>query len=223
MAGVIGAIVDGYHDILENYSDPRVKDWALMSSPLPTLAICLTYAFVVKIAGPKFMETRKPFELQKTLIVYNAFQVIFSAFLFREALHAGWFSTYSFRCQPVDYSNSEHALRVAGGCWWYYFSKFTEFMDTFFFVLRKKNDHVNRLHVIHHGIMPLSTWFEHLIKFSEDKAVISSAGMLFSKRWDTNKHESNEQSDRKVNLEQEGDTCRAVKTLIKMISRTPGW
>jgi elongation of very long chain fatty acids protein 7 len=48
---------------------------------------------------------------------------------------------------------------MARGCWWYYFSKFTEFLDTIFFVLRKKNDHISTLHVIHHGIMPMSVWF----------------------------------------------------------------
>lgn len=51
------------------------------------------------------------------------------------------------------------ALRMARGCWWYYFSKFTEFMDTIFFVLRKKNNHISTLHVIHHGCMPMSVWF----------------------------------------------------------------
>jgi elongation of very long chain fatty acids protein 7 len=45
------------------------------------------------------------------------------------------------------------------GCWWYFFSKFTEFFDTFFFVLRKRNDQVSTLHVIHHGIMPFSVWW----------------------------------------------------------------
>lgn len=44
-------------------------------------------------------------------------------------------------------------------CWWYYFSKFTEFFDTFFFVLRKKTSQVSTLHVIHHGVMPMSVWF----------------------------------------------------------------
>jgi len=44
-------------------------------------------------------------------------------------------------------------------CWWYYFSKFTEFMDTIFFVLRKKDRHISTLHVIHHGVMPMSVWF----------------------------------------------------------------
>jgi hypothetical protein len=28
-----------------------------------------------------------------------------------------------------------------------------------FFVLRKKNEHVSTLHVIHHGVMPMSVWF----------------------------------------------------------------
>lgn len=29
----------------------------------------------------------------------------------------------------------------------------------FFFVLRKKDEHVSLLHVVHHGIMPMSVWF----------------------------------------------------------------
>lgn len=48
---------------------------------------------------------------------------------------------------------------MASGCWWYFFSKFTEFFDTFFFVLRKRYDQVSTLHVIHHGIMPVSVWW----------------------------------------------------------------
>jgi len=43
-------------------------------------------------------------------------------------------------------------------------SKFLEFADTFFFVLRKKFSHISTLHVIHHGMMPLSVWFG--VKFS---------------------------------------------------------
>uniref|UniRef100_A0A8D9BTW9 Elongation of very long chain fatty acids protein n=1 Tax=Cacopsylla melanoneura TaxID=428564 RepID=A0A8D9BTW9_9HEMI len=130
--GIIDAIGNLYSDIMDNRSDPRVNEWFLMSGPLPTICICLTYAFIVKIVGPKLMENRKPFQLRKTLIVYNFIQVLFSSWLFYE---------------------------VARGCWWYFFSKFTEFFDTFFFVMRKKYDQVSTLHVIHHGVMPLSTWF----------------------------------------------------------------
>uniref|UniRef100_A0A1B6CS52 Elongation of very long chain fatty acids protein n=1 Tax=Clastoptera arizonana TaxID=38151 RepID=A0A1B6CS52_9HEMI len=159
MTDLIGWVANGYTDLMENKSDPRVRDWTLMSGPGPTILICLTYALIVKVIGPKFMEKRKPYQLRKILIAYNFFQVLLSAWLFYEAIVAGWFSTYSFRCQPVDYSYSPKALRTASSCWWYYFSKFVEFFDTFFFVLRKKNDQITRLHVIHHGVMPLSTWF----------------------------------------------------------------
>nr|CAH7747774.1 unnamed protein product [Callosobruchus chinensis] len=158
MAHLVTTVVDKYHDILENKSDPRVNNWTMMSSPLPTLAICLFYAYFSRVLGPKMMENRKPFNLRNVLIVYNFVQCIFSAWIFYEYLMSGWWGSYSFRCQPVDYSNDPMALRMARTCWWYYFSKFTEFFDTLFFILRKKNSHVSTLHVIHHGCMPFSVW-----------------------------------------------------------------
>lgn len=131
-----------------------------MRSPFPTLFICLTYIYIVKVLGPKLMENRKPFQLTNVLIVYNLLQVIFSAWLFYEIGMSGWLTgEYSLKCQPVDYSERPQVLRMVHASWWYYFSKFTEFMDTIFFVLRKKNNHVSTLHVIHHGCMPMSVWF----------------------------------------------------------------
>ncbi|XP_041976755.1 elongation of very long chain fatty acids protein AAEL008004-like isoform X2 [Aricia agestis] len=151
--------INDFHDIFEKHGDPRTNPWPMMSSPFPTLVICLSYVYLVKVLGPKYMENRKPFNLQKTLVLYNFVQVIFSAWLFYESLMGGWLNYYSFRCQPVDYSDTPRALRMVNVCWWYYFSKFTEFFDTIFFILRKKFDHVSTLHVIHHGVMPMSVWF----------------------------------------------------------------
>lgn len=152
-------LVDGWHGFFDKYGDPRTKDWFLMSSPVPTILICLTYVYIVKVLGPKLMANRKPFVLREVLIVYNLFQVIFSAWLFYEAMMGGWWSEYSLRCQPVDHSTGPKAMRMVHLCWWYYFSKFTEFFDTFFFVMRKKQNQVSTLHVIHHGVMPMSVWF----------------------------------------------------------------
>ena len=44
-------------------------------------------------------------------------------------------------------------LQIARALWWYYFSKLIEFMDTFFFILRKKNNQISFLHVYHHASM----------------------------------------------------------------------
>ncbi|XP_062563470.1 elongation of very long chain fatty acids protein AAEL008004 isoform X1 [Armigeres subalbatus] len=152
--------IDSMHHYMDKYGDPRTKDWPLMSSPFPTLALCLGYVYLVKVLGPRLMENRKPFQLRNTLILYNFVQVIFSAWLFYEIGISGWLTGhYNFRCQPVDYSNHPKTLRMVHACWWYYFSKFTEFFDTFFFVMRKKTSQVSTLHVIHHGCMPMSVWF----------------------------------------------------------------
>ncbi|CAK1553757.1 unnamed protein product [Leptosia nina] len=153
------SLSDWYRDVMDNRGDPRVKDWPMMSSPLPTLMACLCYAFCAKKLGPALMANRKPFELRNILVVYNFVQTVFSAWIFYEYMASGWWGHYDFRCQLVDYSRSPRAMRMANTCWWYYFSKFTEFFDTLFFVLRKKNEHVSTLHVIHHGIMPMSVWF----------------------------------------------------------------
>jgi len=66
---------------------------------------------------------------------------------------------YNIFCQPYDPSDDPDEYIVTECCWWYYFCKFTEFLDTIFFVLRKKNDQITTLHVIHHTIMPAATWW----------------------------------------------------------------
>lgn len=146
------------YDRVWEQRDKRVDGWLLLDSPLPTIAICITYVFLVKVWGPNYMKDRKPMNITKFLVVYNAFQVALSTYIFVQLLRGGWWNDYSFRCQPVDYSNSPKAMLMLHVCWVYYFSKFTEFFDTFCFVARKKFKHVSLLHVVHHGIMPLSVW-----------------------------------------------------------------
>lgn len=40
---------EGWRDLMDNKSDPRTTDWFLMSSPFPTIAISLSYAYFVKV------------------------------------------------------------------------------------------------------------------------------------------------------------------------------
>lgn len=102
-----------WYDWAWSVRDTRVDGWLLMDSPVPTMVICLTYVYLVKVAGPNYMKNREPMNIRGFLIVYNLAQVIFSTYIFVELLYAGWWNDYSFRCQPVDYSNDEKALRVS--------------------------------------------------------------------------------------------------------------
>lgn len=47
---ILTTIYEGWRDLMDNKSDPRVSEWPLMSSPFPTIAISLTYAYCVKVS-----------------------------------------------------------------------------------------------------------------------------------------------------------------------------
>ncbi|XP_074036572.1 very long chain fatty acid elongase AAEL008004 [Leptinotarsa decemlineata] len=160
---IVKVVVDRYQTVIDKISDPRTADWPLMQSPVPTLMMVLGYLYVIIFLGPRMMENRKPFKLREVLIIYNGAQVLYSLFMLYEHLMSGWFWDYSYKCQPVDYSHNSKALRMANLCWWYYISKLTEFADTLFFVLRKKDSQVSFLHLYHHSLTPVETWC--LVKF----------------------------------------------------------
>lgn len=95
------------------FSDPRTRDWFLIPSPIPGASIIIGYLYFVLSWGPKYMEHRKPYQLKNTLVVYNFLQIIISTWLFWEGLTGAWLNTsYDWRCEPVDFSYSPHALRV---------------------------------------------------------------------------------------------------------------
>ncbi|XP_076307424.1 very long chain fatty acid elongase AAEL008004-like isoform X2 [Tachypleus tridentatus] len=130
-----------------------------MQGPGPTITICLSYVYFVKVLGPLLMKNREPLNLRWVMVLYNFFMVYTSVYLFLKLGFLGWFGKYDYRCQPVDYSDHPDATEMTQIAWWYYVSKFVEFSDTIFFVLRKKFSHVSTLHVIHHGVMPMSVWW----------------------------------------------------------------
>ncbi|KAL7987939.1 hypothetical protein Chor_006858 [Crotalus horridus] len=48
--------------------------------------------------------------------------------------------------------------QIAGALWWYYISKGIEYLDTIFFILRKKFNQISFLHVYHHFTMFTLWW-----------------------------------------------------------------
>ena len=69
----------------------RVDDWFLMSSPWPTVGLCFLYYYIIRIAGPRFMKDREPYNIQRLVIFYNLFQTLFSIWIFLKATRF-WFT-----------------------------------------------------------------------------------------------------------------------------------
>lgn len=145
------------YEVFLSKGDSRVEKWLLMESPVPILTIFVLYLLLVK-QGPRWMEQYKPLHLQGWLVIYNLALVGLSVYMFEEFLVTAIKSSYSLQCQPVDYSDDPLALRMASVCWWYFFSKIIELLDTVFFILRKKNNQITFLHVYHHSTMLINWW-----------------------------------------------------------------
>ena len=59
----------------------------------------------------------------------------------------------------MDYSTQPEAQRALALAWWFYLSKFIDFFDSIFFILRCKWSHLSTLHVVHHATLPFFSWF----------------------------------------------------------------
>ncbi|CAG9765607.1 unnamed protein product [Ceutorhynchus assimilis] len=146
-------------DFLREKADKRVSNWFLMSSLMPTLGIISIYLTLVYVILPAYMKNRKPFQLTKIIKAYNLFQITSCSIIIYWMATSGWVQgDYSLGCQPIDYSNNPKALYLLQGFHWTYFLKMTELIETIFFILRKKNNQVTKLHVYHHASSMTLAW-----------------------------------------------------------------
>jgi Na+/melibiose symporter-like transporter len=87
-----------------------------MGSPLSTLAICLSYVMLVKVWGPAYMKNRPAFQFRRTLVIYNAIQVIFSTWLFyevKQTVRTNKISHFYFNLKKTKQQNK--LIRIANG------------------------------------------------------------------------------------------------------------
>lgn len=53
-------------------------------------------------------------------------------------MDAAWWNNYSWKCEPMDWSRSPHAMRVAWGFYIYFLAKVSELLDTVSFNFQYK-------------------------------------------------------------------------------------
>ncbi|XP_055678316.1 elongation of very long chain fatty acids protein 4-like [Lutzomyia longipalpis] len=138
-------------------SDIRTKGWLLVDSPLPTLVYTLMYLLIVW-AGPRLMKNRSPYKLTGLMVPYNLAMAFLNGYICVQLFTAATRLKYSYVCQPCRANQNPDEIQIAKAVWWYYFSKLLEFCDTFFFILRKKNNQLTFLHVYHHSTMFTLWW-----------------------------------------------------------------
>ncbi|KAA0717638.1 Elongation of very long chain fatty acids protein 5 [Triplophysa tibetana] len=137
--------------------DPRVRGWLLLDDYIPTFTFTVFYLLIVWM-GPKYMKNKQAYSCRALLVPYNLGLTLLSLYMFYELVISAYQGSYNFFCQNT-HSGGEADNRMMNVLWWYYFSKLIEFMDTFFFILRKNNHQITFLHIYHHATMLNIWWF----------------------------------------------------------------
>lgn len=165
--GSFNQFISGTHDHFQKLVkeeiiyDAEVDSWMFMSSLWPIMSILSLYLLFVLKFGPGFMESRKPFSLKNPILLYNAFQTIFNAWIVSMLFTTPGAIHYIINhlCYPIPRHQNQFLLReLYSGSWFFFISKVFDLLDTVFFVLRKKQSQVTFLHVYHHVNMVFTTW-----------------------------------------------------------------
>jgi len=149
-----------YYDIWVQTGDPRINKFPLMEGgPWSILGVIAAYVYFVKVLGPEWMSSRKPYNLKPVILAYNIIMVIVNASFFVYASYHTAFGIKTWYCVPIDQTafDSEWRVKLTVG-WLFVMSKFIDLLDTIFFVLRKNFHQVSALHVIHHSLVPINCW-----------------------------------------------------------------
>ncbi|XP_064482745.1 very long chain fatty acid elongase 7-like [Ornithodoros turicata] len=140
-------------------ADPRTRDWYPVGDPVFITTVVGGYFLFIYVIGPQLMASRKPLPLVPLIKIYNIFMVVANAFFCYQFLANSYlFGNYNLVCQGMSYSTDERSLNIVYYGYFYFFVRVLDFLDTIFFVLRKKFDHITRQHVSHHSLVVLNGW-----------------------------------------------------------------
>ena len=97
------------------HQDPRTKNYPLVSlSPYSIALIMYFYYLLVTKIGRKFMKNRQPFQLRKTMFIYNIFMVIINAYFFYEAIsYCDYLRVFLNFDYPDSSDRSPETIRVS--------------------------------------------------------------------------------------------------------------
>lgn len=128
------------------------------------------YLWIVYKAGPKFMKNRRPYQLTNITRLYNLYQIAVCSYFVYAAFENGFSFFEVCKCVPepkyVGHLD-ETEMRISYYQWWCILLRLSEFLETIFFILRKKFNQVSMLHVYHHISVPFLLWVS--LKYSSSR------------------------------------------------------
>ncbi|CAH0407562.1 unnamed protein product [Chilo suppressalis] len=145
------------------FSQFDTKDYPFHDATGLMILIVFAYLWFILKVGPDLMKNRQPMELRKTIFVYNLLQVILSTYYTCLGTAILWETELFPKVCPTF--DPKFRGKISYLIYVFLLGKYTELLDTIFFVLRKKYDQVSFLHVYHHSSVVFGTYM--LFRYSQ--------------------------------------------------------
>lgn len=129
----------------------------MIKTPLIILSITSLYLIFCTYLGPKLMKNKQLYVLGGPMFIYNITMVIVNLYFFIKSVSYLEFGKV-FLNFPSRTDQSDFVMEFINFKFSYLLSKFVDFFDTIFFVLRKKYNQISVLHLYDHASVPVIVW-----------------------------------------------------------------
>lgn len=134
------------YDYWEEAWDPRSRHMAFVNGgPWKMIAAMTFYVYFAAVLGPALMKNRPAYVLRRVMLFYNISTVLLNGFFFVMSVYVLNFGLelFDFKFPSRDPSKlTESDISKANLVYFYILTKLYDLLDTFFFVLRKKNNQI---------------------------------------------------------------------------------
>lgn len=131
----------------------------LIASPIPVLTMTTTYILFVCFIGPLIMRNREPFKLKAVIRFYNLLEVFLAGCLLVRLFDAVGSLNSFVDCSKTFNFEDPSSSKIFQMANFILTVRLSEYLDTIFFTLRKKQNQVTFLHVFHHAFVPIYAYW----------------------------------------------------------------
>ena len=124
------------------------------------------------------MKDKEPFNVTNYLRVYNILQVFACTAFVTLSYAIGFDFRFLWKCESFDFFSDDKKFLVKIGTWFFLLLRIVEFLETIFFILRKKQSQASFLHIYHHISTVILMW----VFISFDTGEISEKLKIFMNR-----------------------------------------
>lgn len=120
--------------------------------------IIVLYLWYIMSYGPRWMKDKQPYNITNLCRWYNVFQFIACGLFVVRSYQMGFTFHYLWKCESFDFLSNEVKEELVLGSWLFLGLRMIEFVETVFFILRKKRNQASFLHVYHHISTVILMW-----------------------------------------------------------------